>query len=478
MNNPRHEPGTTWGIRARAAGDSDPGRELQALVVEDDPDSRKVFSRLLRQEGFRVARAASLEEARQQGAEVQPDFVLTDLDLQDGQGLELISTLSNRYGRRPRFVVVTGRGSFETAVEALRLGASDFLVKPVDLTALVHAVDRVNGRRSARATTPAQLPCFAVDTGCGPLFGVSAPMRHLYGELVRLANQPQPVLLYGELGTGKGSIARVLHQWSERMERPFVEVSCTAADVALFDHLFFNEPLAASEPEPPPPAGMLRRIAGGTLFLREIGELADGTQERLGTLLQAASPPTLDSAPPGGVRLIASARVDRSPLGGRALRVGLLERLGALRLRIPPLRERGRDVILLAQLFLDQLNRATGGHKRYAPGVLARLPQRPWRGNLRELRNLILGWFLLSDGDRIGGIDSPSALCAGPPGISVMIEDLSVRVGTTLTEVERLVILSTLRAFGGERGRTAQALGISSRTLARRLKEYGASAAV
>ena len=445
-----------------------------ALLVDDDSDAAETMAMLIASEGFTVATAGSLRDARRQMALQEPDIVLLDLMLPDGSGMELFNDAKSM--PNAELVLITGHASLDTSIQALRLGAADYLVKPMSLKQLQGVLSRV--------TKPSALKAVAVDleTGLeqhghfGALWGRSVPMRRVYQQIVRVAGTAVTVFITGESGTGKEVVARTVHDLSRRRKNNFLAVNCGAISPHLMESEIFGHEKGSFTGADRQHLGFFERTSGGTLFLDEITEMPLDLQVKLlrvletGTFMRVGSTQTQET----DVRIVAA--TNRNPneaVTMGKLREDLLYRLNVFPIHLPPLRDRIEDIPLIAQHFLDQIGEREGAPKRFAPEVIERLSNFRWAGNVRELRNVVYRGYVMATGGVIVDDCVPQShgASAGPGGAAPA---LNIRIGTTLAEADRLVTLATLEHLGGHKEKTAATLGISLKTLYNRLKEYAA----
>ena len=440
------------------------------LLVDDDPEALEWLSELAKGEGFSVAQADSLRAARIHMSRLQPDVMLTDLQLPDGQGIELVNDLESR--ESTEVVLITGHASVESAVQALRLGATDYLVKPVDvdrLRAILRRVPRTGELRAEIGELREELRRLG---RFGHLLGSSPPMQKLYDQLGRVAPTSATVLLIGESGTGKELAAQTCHEMSRRKRAPFLPLNCGAVSPQLIESELFGHEKGSFTGADRQHKGYFERAHGGTLFLDEITEMPQELQVKLLRVLETGSFMRVGTTAPisSDVRLIcATNRVPEQAVAEGKLREDLYHRLNVFPISMPPLRERGTDIELLAQHFLDQLNKQEDASKSFAPPTIAALYAHTWPGNVRELKNYCQRAFILAD-EVIDANLAPAAVAA-PESAPL----LSVRVGTTLDEVSRRLIEATLAECGSKR-KAADMLGISLKTLYNRLAAYKSEA--
>ena len=440
------------------------------LLVDDDPEALEWLTELAKGEGFSVAQADSLRAARIHMSRLQPDVLLTDLQLPDGQGIELVKDLESR--ESTEVVLITGHASVESAVQALRLGATDYLVKPVDVERLRAILRRVPRTGELRAEIGELRDELRKLGRYGHLLGSSPPMQKLYDQLGRVAPTSATVLLTGESGTGKELAAQTTHEMSRRKRAPFLPLNCGAVSPQLIESELFGHEKGSFTGADRQHKGYFERAHGGTLFLDEITEMPQELQVKLLRVLETGQFMRVGTTTPisADVRLIAA--TNRSPEGAVAdgkLREDLYHRLNVFPIAMPPLRERGTDIELLAQHFLEALNKQEGTSKSFTPAAIASLYAHTWPGNVRELKNYVQRAYILAD--EVIDADLAPASVAAPESAPI----LTVRVGSTLEEVSRRLIEATLAECGSKR-KAADMLGISLKTLYNRLAAYKSEA--
>jgi two-component system, NtrC family, response regulator AtoC len=444
------------------------------LIVEDDPDSAAMLAELIKGEGFTTATAHSLAEARQQLALREPDLVLLDLVLPDGSGMDLFAESPEAFSGS-EVVMITGHASLDTSIQALRLGASDYLVKPINFRHLKNILSRV--------TPPSELTrriaSFEKDVSdvgrFGPLWGRSKVMLEIYHQITRVARTSVSVLVTGQSGTGKEVVAQAIHELSRRRDKAFLAVNCGAISPQLIESEMFGHEKGSFTGAARQHQGYFERAKGGTLLLDEITEMPLDLQVKLLRVLETRMFQRIGGTESieTDVRIVAA--TNRDPLEAVAtgkLREDLLYRLNVFRIDVPALNERRDDVELLAGNFLTELNGLEKANKRFSPAALQALSNHNWPGNVRQLRNAVQRAFIMAEGDEIGeshlSFDAMSpAAEAHNGGASV-----TVRVGTSIADMERKLIFATLDFCGGRREQAAEMLGVSPKTLYNRLREY------
>jgi two-component system response regulator AtoC len=446
-----------------------------ALIVEDDADSARMMAALVGAEGFSAATAHSLGEARRQMAMQQPDLVLLDLLLPDGNGMSLLDE-QDLIGNS-EVVLMTGHASLETSIQALRYGAADYLIKPVSAKQLQSILSRVTKPSVLRAEVDSLNENLQRTGRFGHLVGRSEPMRRVYEQIARVAGTSVTVFITGESGTGKELVARAVHDLSRRRSRSFLAVNCGAISPNLIESEIFGHEKGSFTGAGRQHQGFFERAHGGTLFLDEITEMPIALQVKLLRVLETGTFMRVGSTTPQetDVRVIAATNRDPAQaVTGGALREDLFYRLNVFPVDLPPLRERREDIPLLVEHFLQDIGQREGAMKHASAAALERLTQYRWPGNVRELRNVLQRAYVMAGGDEIGDQWLPRDILA-EPAHSPSAGILEVTVGTPLAAVERQLILATLEHYGHQKERTAAALGVSLKTLYNRLKEYGAS---
>jgi DNA-binding NtrC family response regulator len=441
---------------------------LRALIVDDDMGFQMGLAEAVRREGFAAATANNLAEARQKLAEAPADVVLIDLNLPDGSGLDLLTELEAA-GSVPEVILVTGQATIETAVEALRRGVGDYLTKPVDFARVKTVLTNLTRTRDLKqeiGTLRGELRRLG---RFGPLIGASPPMQRLYDLLGRVAKSDATVLILGETGTGKELVAQTVHSMSRRSKEPFVPVNCGAVSPTLIESEMFGHERGSFTGADRSHKGYFERANRGTLLLDEITEMPLELQVKLLRVLETGTVSRVGGSDliKVDVRVVAATnrRPDEAVAAGK-LRQDLLYRLNVFPLELAPLRERREDIELLAEHFLDQLNQEGGTGKKLTSSARQRLRTHTWPGNVRELRNVIQRAYLLAEDD--------ITLDALPLGVTEEVRGsgLMLKVGTSIGEAERRLILATLEHYDGDKKKASEALKISLKTLYNRLNEY------
>ena len=441
------------------------------LIVDDEKNTREGLSRALRGE-YAVAEAENGQRALEWLETHSADVVLSDLRMPGMDGLTLLSRLLGR-DPKPVLILLTAYGNIETAVEAMKRGAYDFLAKPVDLDRLDLLLRRALAERrlgDENRRLKAQLDS---KHGFENIIGTSPAMREVFETIRQAAPTRATVLIQGESGTGKELVARALHQCSPRREGPFVPVHCAALAPTLLESELFGHEKGAFTGAVERRRGRFEMADGGTLFLDEIGEIDAALQVKILRVLEerkferVGGTETLSV----DVRLIAATNRDlRKKVAEGTFREDLFYRLYVVNLTLPPLRERDGDVVLLAQHYLKALAAENGKKTRsITPEAMDALAAYSWPGNVRELRNVIERMVVLGTGERLDVRDLPAAVREAGAGPAAG----SAQAGRVLRDAERQLIEDALRRHKGNRTKAAQELGISRRTLHRKLNEFG-----
>ncbi|HVR95814.1 MAG TPA: sigma-54 dependent transcriptional regulator [Thermoanaerobaculia bacterium] len=443
-----------------------------ALAVDDDPNFLSALAELIEGQGFTTNTALTLRDARAQVSHRTPDVALVDLYLPDGSGIDLLKDLE--LGASTEVVLMTGHADVESAVQALRLGASDYLTKPLDIGRLKSILANV---ASLQPSPTLAAPASAIDTPAlvgqqrlGLLLGASGPMQALYEMLTRVAPTDATVFLIGESGTGKDLAAQTLHQLSRRAKMPFLPLNCGAISPTLIESELFGHERGSFTGAARRHKGYFERAHGGTLFLDEITEMPIELQVKLLRVLETGTLVRIGGDQPVEVDVRVIAATNRDPqkaVNDGKLREDLLYRLSVFPIHMPPLRERGEDINLLADYFLGQLNERQGTSKRFSDDSMERLRNHNWPGNVRELKNVVHRAFIMADQEI-----TPRCLPREVGGDSGGVRSLHFQVGTSIEEVERRLIMATLDAYGGNKRKTAEILGVSLKTLYNRLNGY------
>ncbi|MFN7834746.1 MAG: sigma-54-dependent transcriptional regulator [Burkholderiaceae bacterium] len=440
------------------------------LIVDDEASTRAAIAELVGMQGFTTALAGDLREARIQIVRQYPDVVLTDLRLPDGSGMDLFADLGQPSG--VEVVVMTGHASVESAVDALRLGASDYLVKPINigrLNAVLSRIPRSSDLKAEIGSLRGELRRFG---RFGLMLGNSPVMQSLYDQVTRVAPTEATVFLIGESGTGKEVAAQTIHELSLRRKQPFLAVNCGAISPNLIESEMFGHEKGSFTGADRQHKGYFERANGGTLFLDELTEMPIDLQVKLLRVLETGLFMRVGTNKEIATDIRVIAATNRDPLQAveeGKLRGDLYHRLNVFPLVLPPLRERGKDIELLAENFLEYLNKDGQTEKNFSKAFLGSLHEHCWPGNVRELKNYVQRAYIMADGTEINHEMAPLQVALARTDSSPIV---SIPVGTSLADVNRILIMATLDAIRIKKT-AAKVLGISLKTLYNRLEEYG-----
>jgi len=447
-----------------------------ALIVDDDSDTVEMLAELVASQGFTAATARTMRDARRELATSVPDVVFLDLVLPDGKGIELFNDKSALADTE--VVLITGHASLETSIEALRLGATDYLIKPVSPGQVQGILERIMRPGELRAQISDLRSELDRSGRFGDMWGGSPSMKRVYEQVSRVAATAVTVLIQGESGTGKELVAQTIHSLSRRRSLPFLAINCGAISPHLMESEIFGHEKGSFTGANRQHLGFFERAHGGTLFLDEITEMPPDLQVKLLRVLETGTFNRVGSTETqrADVRVLgATNRVPERAVVDGKLREDLLYRLNVFPIRLPPLRERREDIGLLADHFLAEICKEEGQEKRLSKSAYQRMNEYDWPGNVRELRNVVQRAYVMASDSTIS--DEWLELQAGRSALGDAPSILSVPIGTTLAEMERSLILATLEHFEGNKERTAAALGVSLKTLYNRLKDYGGEGA-
>ncbi len=443
------------------------------LVAEDDDSLARVARHELERAGYRVVLAADGAAAWEAFSRQRPDALLSDVRMPGLDGRALVDRVLSAAPELP-VIVMTAFGEVRDAVAALRRGAADYLVKPVDWEEVLLVLERNFERQGLRRENERLRAELAQRTSFDRLVGESAPMAALKATLARLAQVDATVLLEGESGTGKDLVARALHERGKRGGGPFVAINCGALPRDLVESQLFGHVKGAFTGAHRDAAGAFEQAHGGTLFLDELVDLPAGAQTALLRALEEGCirPVGAERPRPVDVRVIAATNQSlAAAVGEGRFREDLYFRLAVIPLRLPPLRERGDDVLLLARHLLGVRG---AGSVELAPEVLGRFAEHPWPGNVRELENALEHALLLrKDSGRIELNDLPEALRMSPSTLDAVLKRSFPAAGIDLGQLERECLQRALLATGGNQTRAAELLGLTRQTLIYRLAKHG-----
>jgi DNA-binding NtrC family response regulator len=434
------------------------------LIVDDEPAICELIAEVAVEDGYTVAKAGDIRQARIQIERQKPDVVLLDVQLPDGDGMEFWQGLDLT---GTQVVFITGYSSVDSAIAALRCGAVDYLLKPVSLRRLRGVLSELK-LMLQQHPLPGASDCFA------KMIGKSRAMQLLCAHIEKVAPTQATVLLVGESGTGKELAAEAIHLASPRHQKPFLPVNCGAISPNLIESELFGHEKGSFTGADRQHKGYFERARGGTLFLDEITEMSMELQVRLLRVLETGRFMRVGTHEEivADVRVVAA--TNRNPeqaVADGTLREDLYHRLSVFPLELPPLRDREDDIILLADSFLQKLNQENGTAKTFAPEAVKAMRDYSWPGNIRELRNYVYRSYILAD-EVIKGDFNAFELHGHSAGWGF---EILVPVGVPLADANRQLILATLKQCGGVKKAAAEMLGISLKTLYNRLEEYGAA---
>ena len=457
------------------------GSPERVMIVEDEVHALHGLAELVSSWGYETAMAGDGVEAMEKMPSWMPGIVVTDLKMPRMSGLELLQQIATNKNDCT-VVVLTAQGSIELAVEAMKIGAYDFLQKPVEPIRLRNMLNNVTHKRETERQLEVTRRKLR-DTGIlGPLVGSSRKMRDIYAMIEQVAPSNVSVLITGESGTGKELVARALHELSPRKPKPFVAVNCAAIPETLIESEIFGHEKGAFTGALERRAGCFELAEEGTLLLDEIGEMPVATQAKLLRVLEDHKLRRLGSKVESPVDVRVLAATNKNPetaVDSGQLRADLYYRLNVFNIHMPPLRDHKEDIPAIVEAMVQDMN---DKHGRRVPGVdpgmLQRLMQYDWPGNVRELRNTIERAVILCGTNPVGvqhlppGFGTRGVESAGETAVA---NSVKVEVGTTVDEAERLLIVKTLASTNNNKTRAAEILGISLKTLHNKLKEYGQS---
>ncbi|HEV8040249.1 MAG TPA: sigma-54 dependent transcriptional regulator [Bryobacteraceae bacterium] len=444
------------------------------LVVEDEEKLRRVVELQLKGAGFEVEQAGTVEQAMRLAD--RADVILTDLRLPGVSGLELLANLRRQDSHTP-VIVMTAFGSIETAVEAMKAGAVDFLPKPFSLDHLMTVVNKALELRTLRDENRELRAELSQRYEFDNMVGHSEAMREIFGTITRVAPTRATVLLCGESGVGKDMIARAIHHHSPRADRPFVKINCTALPENLMESELFGYEKGAFTGANTSKPGKFEQADTGTVFLDEIGDVPASVQVKLLRILQEREFERLGSNKVKhiDVRVLAATNVDlRAALEQGTFREDLYYRLNVLPINIPPLRERKEDVPYLAGFFVKKLGKDLGSPvQSISDGAMERLMGYHWPGNVRELENVLERSMVLANG---AVLEAGDVKLDTAPAARFTVADNFLPEGTTLDQYEQSIIREALKRANGNKSQAARMLGLTRNALRYRLSQMGLEA--
>ena len=448
-------------------------KKIRVLVADDENNLRDLIVRELSRRGLETEGVGDGEAALGRMREDPYDVVVLDMKMPKKEGIEVLRELQD-IPEHPQVIVMTGFQEVATAVEAMKLGAYDYLTKPTKIEELEVLVRKAAEKGQLLRDN---LALRAHAPGAGPFGGIvtrSTKMHEVLRLVERVAPTESSVLVLGESGTGKELVARAVHERSTRAERPFVPIHCGALPREVLESELFGHEKGAFTGAVNAKPGLIELADGGTLLLDEIGDMEPDSQVKLLRVLETGTFFRVGGTRPRRVdiRLVAATNRDlATAMKSGQFREDLFYRINTITVTLPPLRDRREDVGMLAQHFLD--TKTTYGHKRLSAPALAALEAYAWPGNVRELLHVIERGVILCKGDEITPSDLPPEIATGAPsGGMPSPTATSVPGAPTLEAIERQAIVATLRQVGGHRGKAASVLGIDPKTLYRKILGY------
>jgi DNA-binding NtrC family response regulator len=445
--------------------------KARILIVDDEESTRELFAELLQRWGYEVEQTADGHGALKIAAESRPDVIVSDLVMPKLDGLALVRALREEQPDTP-VVIITGKGTIDAAVEAVREGVFDFVEKPLDPARLKVILQRaLEKKETLHEMQVLRRRLGQVDSGVG-LVGSSPPMRRAMELVEKVAPSKASVVITGQSGTGKEMVARAIHQLSPRRDKPFIAINCSAIPATLIESEMFGHERGAFTGADQRRLGAWELADGGTLFLDEVGEIPIELQAKFLRVLEEERLRRL-----GGkseimvdVRVISATNKDlKDEIKGSRFREDLYFRLNVFHINLAPLKERREDIPILVQHFIDRFSRDAGKKLQgVSPQAMKLLTDYAWPGNIRELRNTLERAVILCGAGTIEAEHLPGELAAGG-GESAY---LKLPYGLPLREIEKEYILATLVRLQNNKARTAQALGISEKTLYNKLYRY------
>ena len=449
------------------------------LVVDDEGSIRRTLREILEYEGFAVDEAENGPEALEKLKASPYDLVLLDVKMPGMDGMEVLQTIAEKMPDQP-VVMISGHGTIETAVEATKLGAFDFIEKPPDLNRLLltirNALDR--GHLEAENRRMRQTIAEKHDSELIPILGESPAINRIKETIERVAPTEARVLITGEPGTGKELVAKWIHHLSNRSKGPMVEVNCAAIPGELIESELFGHEKGSFTGATKQRIGKFEQAHEGTLFLDEIGDMSLSAQAKVLRALQENKITRVggDRALPVDVRVIAATNKDLlKEIGEGRFREDLYHRLSVILIHVPPLRERREDIPLIARHFSVHIARRNGlGEKSFTEEALERLKHLEWRGNVRELHNVVERLLILSEGDQVTARDvdrfAQTGNASGNPVENLI--DRFEEFSAFRDQAEKLFIEQKLRQYDWNISRTAEAIGIQRSHLYNKMNKY------
>jgi DNA-binding NtrC family response regulator len=448
---------------------------VRVLVVDDDLSSRHLCVEVLETLGYQASSVDSPTPALSILENGEIDIVLSDVHMPGGNGIDLLRTIKANYPGID-VLVMTGFGSIPEAVEAVKLGAYDYVTKPFGLEDFRRRLERLVEKQRLAAENRLLREKLKAERGFAEFVGTSEPMQKVYELILKVADKRHPVLILGESGTGKELVARAIHSYSPVRDKLFVPVDCGALTANLIESELFGHVRGAFTGATQARTGLLAGAGGGTVFLDEIGELPIELQAKLLRALQEREIRPLGSneAVPLRARILAATNRNlEAEVEKGHFREDLYFRLNVVSIQVPPLRDRKSDIRFLVQGFIERHGGPAEGVTGFSQEALDRMTSYEWPGNVRELENCVQRALALGSGPLLEVKDLPAALLDNPkPTFAERDQNTH-----SLENLERQAIIDALQSAGGDRLRAARLLGIGKTTIYRKLKEYGLEAA-
>jgi len=442
------------------------------LVVDDDAAMRQMLVSLFKEQGYAVGEAASANDAIEQVRELDFDAVLSDIRMPGKTGIEMVGELRSLRPRTP-VILMTAFGSIDSAIDAMRAGAFDYITKPFEPETALITVERALERRALEQENQRLRRAVDQTTSFGDLIGASPAMRDIFALIRKVAHGRSSVLITGESGTGKEVVARTLHYHGSRAEKPFIPINCSAIPEGLLESELFGHVKGAFTGAITSKRGLFEEANGGTLFLDEIGDMGPSLQSKLLRVLQDRQ-----IRPVGGtqsvvvdVRIVSATHRDlRTEIEAGNFREDLYYRLNVIPIQIPPLRERPEDIPSLVDAFVSK--HSEGKRRMVSPAAVQKLKSWPWRGNARELENVIERSLALTESAEIGVDDLPcgSSGDSGNGDSTAAFLRSAAERRLKLREVEALYIEEIMKLTSGNKVHASKILGVDRKTLYRRME--------
>jgi DNA-binding NtrC family response regulator len=447
---------------------------MNILIVDDEPGLRSGLSKILALQGYRALEASTAAEARRIMGSAEVHLVLLDLKLGSEDGLALLRSLKVEEPAVP-IIIITGHGDVASAVQCMQAGATNYISKPIDNALLLSILDKERSALSDRQSTFAFRESLRTSTRTRLAPSSSPQMREIEKVILKIRDSDVPLLLLGETGTGKEVVAKSIHYAGSYRDRPFVGLNCASLNENLLESELFGHEKGAFSGAVARKIGRFELAGNGTLFLDEIGDMSLAMQAKLLRVLQEKTLERVGGTKPVSVycRLIAATNKDLTTLRAEGtFREDLYYRLSTVTLKLPPLRERVRDIPSLVQLFVEEANTTYGRSVLRIPdAVMRRLIAYHWPGNIRQLRNVITNAVILSEGEEIAAMELGDS---APLEDELPIDgDLRTMMTRHSSEMERRIIRTVLQRSNGNITKAAAALGISRKTLYEKMRRYG-----